>query len=882
MRFILGKNGTNRDKLGGKAGALAALSSQDVTVPAWFAVSPDAMVESCQDALLPFSSSAPGPTLPASLPVAPNVRGELEAALDALCPDANLVAVRSSALDEDGDCASFAGQLDTFLFVHPDDVPEKVVAVWRSAFSESVVEYRRQKGLPPIPRPPAVVVQRMIDASVSGVVFGIDPVSGNPDVAVVSSVYGLGTSLVSGECDADTHYVDRAGSITKRTIANKVRAHRGPLPGESGIRIADVDPAHALKPALTDEQVLRIARLARDLEKHFGKPQDIEWAIAGGQLYVLQSRPITAAPAPSPQDGVRNIWDNSNIVESYNGVTTPLTFSFASYVYDEVYRQFCRILRVPERRIEEHASVFRNMLGLMQGRVYYNLLNWYRVLALLPGFQVNRTFMEQMMGVKSSLPEDVIGSSIVPDWRTRFVDCLYLVRSTVALVMHHLRLEATIHTFHARLRASLTADRHGFARMRAEELVAYYSTVESKLLKRWDAPLINDFLAMIFFGLLGRLCEKWLGNKSLANDLLCGQDGLISVEPSRRMLRMARQIANNESFARLLCEGTVSEIREAMIGHTDFAREYGDYLEEFGDRCIEELKLESPTLHDDPLPLLRGVGSLALRAREHPASAPIPPAHEAPREAADRLLREKLSPWSLKGRVFRYVLRHAKARVRDRENLRFERTRVFGLVRRIFVTLGHRLHEVGALDAPEDVFYLERHEVFGFIEGRATTARLRELVATRRREFAAYREASALPNRFETRGIVCANAIHPQKLPTGADDTHEERAGIGCCAGVVQGRVRIIIDPRRDRLQPGEILAAKTTDPGWIVHFSAAAGLLVERGSLLSHSAIVSRELGIPGIVSIEGLTSWLHDGDWVELNGTTGVVRRLAAGEAR
>lgn len=886
MRFILENNGTDRKNLGGKAGALAALSCREVVVPAWFAVSPEAAIESVpgdRPRALPSSSDAlPLRHWPAGLSVGAKVRDELATALESLCPNGELVAVRSSALDEDGTNSSFAGQLTSFLFVPPAEVPEKVAAVWRSAFSENVVEYRKQQGLTPEPSPPAVLIQRMVDASVSGVAFGADPVTGNPETAVVTSVYGLGTSLVSGACDADTHYVDRAGTISNRAIANKAQAHRAPLPGESGIRVVDVDPERALKPALTDDQVLQIAALVRDLSAYFGRPQDLEWAIADGQIYVLQSRPITTLPRTSPPDGVRNIWDNSNIVESYNGVTTPLTFSFASYVYDEVYRQFCRLLHVPQRRIEENAAVFRNMLGLMQGRVYYNLLNWYRVLALLPGFQVNRGFMEQMMGVKSSLPPEVLGASVVPGWRTRVVDSLYLVRSACALVWRHLRLEATIRAFYTRLETSLTMDRDAVVRMQAGELTAYYSTVEAKLLRRWDAPLINDFLAMIFFGLLGSLCDKWLGRKGLANDLLCRQEGLISVEPSRRMRRMAELALDADGLAQVLCDGTLAAIHEAMNRHTEFRQAFHDYLDEFGDRCLEELKLESPTLHDDPMPLLRGIGQLALRTSGSPRDAQAAPNGGDPRDAAERMVSENLSPWSLKGRVFRYVLRHGKARVRDRENLRFERTRVFGLVRRIFVTLGQRLVEAGTLDGPEDVFYLERHEIFGFIEGRATTTSLRELVAVRRREFAAYREAPALPSRFETRGIVCAHAILPERPSGGKSDDGEERSGIGCCAGIVRGKIRVIADPRRDRLQPGEILAAKSTDPGWIVLFSAAAGLLVERGSLLSHSAIVSRELGIPSIVSVEGLTSWLHDGDEVELDGTTGIVRRLAHGVER
>ena len=137
----------------------------------------------------------------------------------------------------------------------------------------------------------------------------------------------------------------------------------------------------------------------------FGQPQDIEWAIENGSLYLLQSRPITTLRNIPDPDGALNIWDNSNITESYNGVTSPLTFSFARSVYEGVYRQFCRILRVPQRKIEANDLTFRCMLGLIQGRIYYNLLNWYRVLALLPGFTVNRRFMEQMMGVRESLPD---------------------------------------------------------------------------------------------------------------------------------------------------------------------------------------------------------------------------------------------------------------------------------------------------------------------------------------------------------------------------------------------------------------------------------------------------------------------------------------------
>jgi phosphohistidine swiveling domain-containing protein len=224
------------------------------------------------------------------------------------------------------------------------------------------------------------------------------------------------------------------------------------------------------------------------------------------------------------------------------------------------------------------------------------------------------------------------------------------------------------------------------------------------------------------------------------------------------------------------------------------------------------------------------------------------------------------------------VLRHARARVRDRENLRFERTRLFGRVRRIYLELGKRLHAVGRLAEPRDIFFLTVEEALGFVEGTTATTDLAGLVALRQREFAGFRAKPAPADRFATRGAVhlgnTFRAAQEAVAPTG--DTLK---GIGCCPGVVRARARVITDPRNATIESGEILVAPRTDPGWIMLFPAAAGLLVEYGSLLSHSAIVAREMGIPAIVSISGLTSWVRTGDWLEMDGSTGVVRKCAEG---
>jgi pyruvate,water dikinase len=228
--------------------------------------------------------------------------------------------------------------------------------------------------------------------------------------------------------------------------------------------------------------------------------------------------------------------------------------------------------------------------------------------------------------------------------------------------------------------------------------------------------------------------------------------------------------------------------------------------------------------------------------------------------------------------VFGWVLRQARGRVRDRENLRFERTRLFGRVRRIFVELGKRFHADGLLDDPRDIFWLEIAEILGFVEGTATTGNLRGLAMLRREEFAAWKSSEPPAERFETRGTVghaqpCRSGVAAAPPPAG-----DSLQGTGCCPGIVRGRVRVVTDPRGAIIRQGEILVAERTDPGWIMLFPACAGLLVERGSLLSHSAIVAREMGIPAVVALAGLTRWLEDGDLVEMDGTRGTVRRIGA----
>ena len=282
---------------------------------------------------------------------------------------------------------------------------------------------------------------------------------------------------------------------------------------------------------------------------------------------------------------------------------------------------------------------------------------------------------------------------------------------------------------------------------------------------------------------------------------------------------------------------------------------------------MEELTLESATLHDDPAPLLAAVASAARAAEPPDRAAPADP---------EAKLRALFKGRPLKRALAARLLRWAKARVRDRENLRFERTRLFGRVRRIVRAGGRELAAAGLLDRGDDVFMLTIEEWLGAAEGGLVTRDLKGLVALRRREDEEDRRRPDPPERFEVRGAFLpgSSALGASgPAPAGAD---ERRTGQGCCAGVVTARVRVVADPRRQALEPGEILVARHTDPGWIAVFANAAGVIAERGSLLSHSAIVAREMGVPCVVALKDATAWLRTGDLVRLDGGAGVVERL------
>ncbi|MFT5434750.1 MAG: phosphohistidine swiveling domain-containing protein [Myxococcota bacterium] len=720
-----------------------------------------------------------------------------------------------------------------------------------SADSERVRVYCERHGLDPSATKMAVVVQRMFPSAVSGVMFGADPTDPEAGTILISAGFGLGEGVVSGHADADEIRVVGAEVETKLTDKQRmmVRGVGG------GTELVDVPAEQRGTSCLTDAQALELSEIARRLELEFGVPQDVEWAYSkGGELAILQTRPLTGV---GPRTGRLYTWDNSNIVESYSGVTSPLTYTFARSAYEVVYRQFCEVMGVPKADITAHAPVFKAMIGLIRGRVYYRLDNWYQVLQLLPGAKYNKRFMEQMMGVRKQA--DLGG----PGGGAGKFRILYLVwrmlRALGGLGRRTVAFKALFAEAYGRY--------HGrdLDAVAAPDLVEAYRELERDVLLNWKAPIINDFYAMIFFGVLKKMAPDH------HNDLLCGEPGMESTLPTREVMKMALQIRENAELKTLFEGSTDAEVIAAMAaGHPVLAplnTWLVRYLDLYGDRCMEELKLETPTLRDDPTFVIATLRNYV--ARPDLTIAGLEKREREVRQAAEAAV---TIPFG-KRMLFRWILRRARRHVRERENLRFARTRVFGLVRQIFRSLGGHLVRGGLLDRVDDVFYLGVEEVFGLIEGTTVTVDVRPVVKARRAEFGRYRALPAPSDRFETRGGVHLGNVFVDTDPAPPAEG-DVLTGLGCAPGVVRDRVRVIHSPKDDLSVNGQIMVCERTDPGWVPLFPTAGGLLVERGSALSHSAIVAREFGIPTVVGIPGLMDRIVDGQWVELDGKAGTVR--------
>ncbi|MCL9980381.1 MAG: PEP-utilizing enzyme [Bacteroidia bacterium] len=758
------------------------------------------------------------------------------------------VSVRSSALGEDSGSQSFAGQFLTQLNVEWDQVNQAITHVWSSLKRPEVVAYCHEHGIEP-PQKMGIVIQRMLNPTVSGVAFGMNPVNGKRKEIVISAVCGLGEGLVSGELNSDTYILD---SITGNLI--------------------DSDFQASPETKLTPNQLKHICKVLSDLKALYKKPQDIEFCWENDQFYLLQSRPITTLNQTSDQSSEMILWDNSNIIESYPGVTTPLTFSFIIKMYESVYIQLCSLLGVSEADLTKNAGVFANMLGLINGRVYYNLLSWYKALALLPGYHLNAEFMEKMMGVKERFElKDLPKRS---KWTER-ARVLIMIKSMISNLRALPKMRVTFQADFQKVMDEF--NQIPLHEKDSHELMELILRFEQTLLKKWKAPLVNDFYAMIYFGFTQKLAEKYQLPDGIHNQLLSSAGDIISVEPIHQIEKIVDKISKHWNWVEFIVKATPEEILKAFETDRNFEnvlKEFNYYIDKFGDRTVGELKLETITYRQDPAMFAALIQS-HVRYQANYITSRDPsygqPSHKELRKQGEDIIKETFKDKPIKRRIFNYVLGKTREMVSARENLRFERTRGFGKIRELFLAIGNQFYGEGIIKHSRDIFYLTQEEIFDYIKGTSVTPEIADLIEFRKVKYQGY-ESQNTSERIRTFGNVYHANSFVQETKSSLEGA--DLKGIGCCPGIVRAKVRIVKDPREISDLNGDILVTSSTDPGWVMLFPTASGILVERGSLLSHSAIVSRELGKPCIVGITNLLNQLNTGDFVEMNGATGEIK--------
>jgi phosphoenolpyruvate synthase/pyruvate phosphate dikinase len=760
--------------------------------------------------------------------------------------NADYFAVRSSANLEDGELQSFAGIFHTELYVDTTHLAAAIQKVRNSKKTETVQAYLKQNKLNQEQLQLAIVVQEMVPAQVSGVAFGIDPAKPYRKSKLVSAVFGLGEGLVSGHLNAD-HYEYRDGNWQKTIVAKEQElVHQNGILG-----YVEVAKEKQNLASLSDEQLDELGQTLTQLEVLYKAPQDVEFCYVHNQLFVLQSRPITAIKTFK----AHVIWDNSNIIESYPGITLPFTFSFILAIYESVYKNFAVLLGVPKNQIEANSEVFAEMLGHIKGRVYYQLVNWYKALAMLPAYSINTAYMEKMMGVSEPLG---IAFTLKAQ-PSKLKSYWYVFKTIVKIARLNYRLPKVKRQFTEKVNSIINQyKKKDYSQSSTAQIWEDYHAFKKLLVNEWWPPLANDLLAMVYFGTLQKLCTNWLNQPHLHTQLIAGKYPVKSVLPAQMIDKIVNLALQEELLAKIksIPEDEIWQLcQNNQLGET--GKLILSYIQLYGDRSVGELKFENETFTQNPLAFITILKSYSLIEQLHkPAESPN-----------IKGLTKELS--FLKKRVFKHVANKAAQLVADRENLRFDRTFGFGTIRMFLWYLGKHWEQEKVLVAFEDIFYLKENEINDLVLGKLSGEQVKTIVTERKKEFEAYKNSPNLPARIHQWDDEL-DVYEKQEVLDG------QMSGIPCCSGLVTAKVRILSNPNEVQSLEGDILVTTSTDPGWITIFQSASAILVERGSTLSHAAIVCREMGIPCIVGIKGITQLLKNGDTVKMNGQTGIIEKL------
>ena len=768
-------------------------------------------------------------------PLDPSLRAVL-ADIGARWPGRRL-AVRSSAVGEDSHENSFAGQLDTVLGVVGGNALEDAVRrVWASLWSERCLDYQRRRGA----RLQAlgVIVCEQIEARFAGVLFTRAPAGCAPASMLIEYCEGLGDKLVSGDVTPGTVAVARA--------SGEVLSSAAPPNSSSGIEDLRA-PVRAL------------AKAALELERTLGRPLDIEWAIDGaGTIWFLQARPITAAPPAA-------VWSNANIAENFPDVVSPMLYSIARRGYAAYFRNLGLGFGISRGRIAAMHDALENIIGMRQGKLYYNLSNIHALLHLVPGGAWLARFFNDFTGARDFPPPPPLPRqgffAHVLEWLSVPLKVLWQYARVGSRIG---RFEATVDRF---------CDRYSPQSLGTLSVETLREAVRDFLdirLNRWNDAALADTAAMVCYGLLGLAVHRAFAGEeesALHNTLLKGLPDLASNAPVAQLWDLSRRVRDDAQLISLLRRSSASEFAAALNRPElrAFAAEFRDYLERWGFRSSRELMLTVPTPPEQPedaIALLKLYAGL-----EGPAPGALLEQQAAERAALTRELLGRLTPlralhavpFLTRASRFRMLLAATQGAIRLRERARFRQALLYTRLRRILLAIGDRLVADGVFAARDDVFLLEVDELDALLASDLPADSVSASIEARRKLHESYVRAAsseaAQPGAQQDRGAGLLR-------------------GTGACGGTYRGSAAVLEDARQAAgLTPGSLLVTRQTDPGWAAVFFVVRGLVVERGGMLSHGAIIAREYGIPAVVGVPRAMELIRNGDDVEVNGDRGTV---------
>ncbi len=718
---------------------------------------------------------------------------------------AETFAVRSTFEGEDTGDSSFAGQFDTLLDVPRAKVASAVEQVRKSYEKETIRAYReallRKSGEAPsvVPedhasRTAPVLVQEMLHPDMAGVAFSSNPTGLLNEIVLVVGE-GLGDAVVEDRADTTTYYYNKDDALYYYET-------------------------QGASPTLETGILETLWDLVKRVEELYGRPMDIEYAVCGAEVYLLQARPITTFRG---KDLI--VLDSSNIVESYPDLTLPLSMSFAKEIYYEIFRALLVRATNGSSVVSELDASLRDMVAMANGRVYYRITSWYDILRLMPFSDRFIAIWQEMLGVSNR----AVDSDLKVPIRTKAVMLKTILNYLQITPREMDKLSEFYETYANDLEQELDRLARAEGAEKVRGLLRKYHSLKNDVIPRWDITLMNDMYAFLFTALSGKKNREQLSNLS----------NLASMEPAKAMNALAETA------------------RTQGMDSDAYRTQKEQFLSDYGDRCLGELKLETRTYRTNP-----ELVDLYVERLSEPANTSSAPS------AQNAVPSRTLNPF----------VRRARIGIRNREISRLNRTRLYGFGRTIFTEIGNALYDMDLLDDPLDVFYLYIPELETYASwDRKEGADFRRRVDERKKQ---YEQFAELPP--YTR-LVYDGQIHQKQthgLRTDRPTAPGVMTGTGVSHGTAVGEAFVVEQPDLSMDTTGKILVTHSTDPGWVFLIQNAAGIVAEKGSLLSHTAIITRELGKPAVVGVKDATRLIQTGDTVVVDADAGTVRLSESAE--